>query len=1823
MAPVSEAYFPSLDKCFSGDVQLLSWKRAYLYVSDPESFSDELGAFHSFLSHEDSIQLLADTRSVFPSPSSKTKSAFESKTAAINAETNAQSSYNLKEIKSDALWLSEKAQIDEVSALRIAVLEWQNRPATRLLKRFADEEATSLKGAAGVDTFRVSLAGPSFAEIFNNTRQGEESGAIEFVSEQNRRLRLRELYLSEKNHIVKTSRKLLALFLDEDEQASTNLRSSTSFKGLVELGVLVFQYKTKGPAWHAHAQECIAAVKARFSDLEGDGGWLSASESGETIENLWRTMLLEEVLHLLQGLFILIQTSAEIPSAELLLSWLQLMANYEFLETLLVPCDNPLELLVPLRGTACLVTLSLLKLPVSIPAIINKTRRKDFATKQPFYLSKDEIGQINEIFTNAGLLSRTASPAAFSWGLVLNTMREIALNDKEAREIAQFHSALDSFETNTPHAGIGRSGEISVYEELLEAARTPRFTSDDSVMLLSSDEMKTIVFETIVSLAEIIGPTSIIEERMMARCARTALLDIARAMVLYLDYSPELVGSILAVLTGAGTISLSSHTTQPVSPSDPRLIFMEDELLMKNVFGVARSRFPYEIAPFLKLCRALLSSGSVNEEGFPLILSHLENMESFTQVMPDNFQGYETIREDEDADFVSLTQPLPMIESISRRQMQNKQTTSTSLIVTGSSQLPSATIGQVVNESRPAVVIWQHQYSCLSYLGSWLEEWSESGGFSDKFGDDSVAEAIGLFADLLFTASNHQTPNGGDSAAKSILEMASDGLSRQNDIVSLIFDIFERNLQDSGAKNGSEIVMESTIACLHFIRALIKVLPSRVWPLLSRSSLLGADGKGGMMTAIISAAEVPSGEYPFLLASVRLFEAVAEDAISRAVLRRCPSGKAGVISDWTSGVPTHIMRGILLNFVRTVVDVYNSNSNWRFSTPERRFEINISIANALERILYYAFGTNDAANDKLESKVTGVFSSSATYILDVLRPHSAADLPFNPILRLIIDGLQTPATLYGRFLTLMGKQVISTLELSNRLLQAAQVTGQPPSLLEEQLFKATPVLVKLYALHTPYQLPTLSLLNTLVTGAALDSANEPPSLIGHLGAESSCLFLDVLSRFDKPLGNLDLQLAVWRLLSTLVSKRQQWLAVYILTGSSPRQSLKKADAPSGAAMRGTPFLQIALDRLSNIGKTPPQLSVTLLEFVSNAQEHWPWATPELRKHSNFFTSLVNYVSKLDLSSLSQRDQIFATRISAVVADLCAVYLHSAKETQDKDFYKSLFPLVTWYSKDAVDVSGYNASLHSNLKRNFESRYPGCKLDDFRRTSLQVRNLGQKYYHDIELGKKLLSYHFAWTGSKDQGFAKEFERANLNLSLVEAQVSLLHSWKFFAVEHCTDFMSEREIQKSMAVVVKSCLKANMNGVPQEAIFERIQQTRVDFAQTLVQRLVEKGAKGAEFFGLLDVVWDALRNRQATYEDALINDDTDYYRSLLNTLFLALRFHLDSPSRSAPETLSKKAELSSDLGVVVEIVKTVVAQGFKSLTTYVHEQPEKCTPKDFAIVTAILQSSLNVKNVDRLYEHFVYHIADNDTVRHATSLFSWADQLAIEGDPIYGELSITFLAKLSTIPMLAEHLAVEVVLAQLSTSRLTRVLQQPKGFGPLDPVPRLYTIWTGGILPLCLNLLYHVVRTAPEVAAFLNQFEGQLTRAAESFTSARTAGSSSGATVRKISLSMASEAYSLSLISYILARLREAGSSIGVDAQAIQDLKYDKAQVKEDIEELIERRSTLRARIVPTNEKEAELARQKPSKADSGAESKLEEKIVSELKAALVCLGGDEA
>jgi len=462
-------------------------------------------------------------------------------------------------------------------------------------------------------------------------------------------------------------------------------------------------------------------------------------------------------------------------------------------------------------------------------------------------------------------------------------------------------------------------------------------------------------------------------------------------------------------------------------------------------------------------------------------------------------------------------------------------------------------------------------------------------------------------------------------------------------------------------------------------------------------------------------------------------------------------------------------------------------------------------------------------------------------------------------------------------------------------------------------------------------------------------------------------------------------------------------------------------------------------------------------------------------------------------------------------------------------------------------------------------------------------------------------------------------------------NLLHSCKFLAIELVGVLPPEKNFQRSLVKVVDDCLLSNSQSNLPENFFHHLKQVRAELAFVLLQRLIEAKSTEPEAKALLSTAWNTIHPSGSNLELAITGTEAEYYRSLLKVLFLALQFHLHVSSNlratsrkgvaESPSSTPSKSRASSECTrVILEIIIILVLPGFRRLTTQLHDDSQRSSSAagDFILLTAILQTSLRIPEIDKFHSQIITHLAENQTARYATTLFSWSDQLTIDGDPIYGELSILFLLELSSIPSLAEYLATESILTHLSSANITNYFRRSNGSGPFDERQRLYAIWSRGILPLCLNLVNGVgAQMAAEIAAFLNQFPNQLARAANAFDN-KIPSTAPDPAPSFITLALASEVHSLALINYILDSYRAAGPSAGIVADEVAELRWDKAQVKEDLESWLQGRAALRGKIVPMDEKEGIWAREKPMHAGSAAENRLEEKVVEEMSSTLVCL-----
>jgi nuclear pore complex protein Nup188 len=380
--------------------------------------------------------------------------------------------------------------------------------------------------------------------------------------------------------------------------------------------------------------------------------------------------------------------------------------------------------------------------------------------------------------------------------------------------------------------------------------------------------------------------------------------------------------------------------------------------------------------------------------------------------------------------------------------------------------------------------------------------------------------------------------------------------------------------------------------------------------------------------------------------------------------------------------------------------------------------------------------------------------------------------------------------------------------------------------------------------------------------------------------------------------------------------------------------------------------------------------------------------------------------------------------------------------------------------------------------------------------------------------------------------------------------------------------------------------------------------------------------------LTPVWDAIRASTRDFDNVFSSHAIHYYRSLLRILYLALHFHLIDES-TQPKDVSFRSSFRGTIPAshndlteaistqLLEILSEAVAKSFRSLATQLHADPTSVSPSDFAILTALLQRINAIPEMTMWQSQAALLFANNNTIRYATSLFSWSDRLTISNnsvdDPIYGELSLLFLLSLSSIQALAETMAVDGVLSQLNTANLMNYYRRPNGMGPSDSPARLYSIWVKGILPLCLNLLLSVgPPIAAEISSFLNQYPEQLVRASQSINSNPTSRSHT----TKITLSVASEVHSLALISAIIENVRKQGPKLGIQANDVAPLDWDKENVKEDVESWLSRKGALRERIVAMDEREVEMLGRKAG-AEGGNE--LEERVFGELEDAGRCLG----
>ncbi|KAI1326095.1 nucleoporin subcomplex protein binding to Pom34-domain-containing protein [Xylariaceae sp. FL0255] len=1826
--PLSDqVYLPPLEPCLKGETLILSWSLVADALLDPTGHRQSSQAIVDFCTDPYVQSFFKNPGSAFESSSDKNiaAGALEKKTAAIHVTPTPNDKYDIKEIKDDALWLAKNAGINELAALRVVIVEYQSRPSNQLLGPISTHEVANLRAATGAVKTQTSNILPGLS--ITSTLDAAEIQA-DFEKASSRWHRIYQTYLSERRCYAAANDYIFTLMLQGKLPTSASTDTSRSIrKSLLE----AFGMSSKQPhkalsdiptrTSHVLVSQYINLLPESLQTAGTDMKTIVADKDLVTPVNraLWVQTALTEILHRVTIVFQLLDRSSDsFLSEDTTKAWFNLVINYYDLEQVIGLSPGAADLLTPLQCLVCVTSLKVLNLPRMMAFFEGEI---DLDTDNEYLASSSVLEQIHDILdASASRRIPYLAPVLFAWVPVVHAMFSSYQDRAEKRDAIQNQKALENYDSNTQMIPTGRrnsAGSITTidkrrYDDFLLNKNLDRdYNKIQGLAAVAVDEVG--VFDVIDRMSTYLGPSdnSLFATSVGSRM-RVAFLDLLKATYPFVGYQADTITALLSVLSGGQ--DYWNIPTVREGQDDILSYALNDRGVFMAYVQEALDRFPYEFDPFIRLCRILSCSPKSQDNDEETILNLLQKTPTLTFTLPDDFTRYHLAHEEENANMFQFIDDFPLFyPRASRKKI---------ITVEEPFIIPAETYGKfIVDEGKIVRVDYEH--SALALLGKRLEANLAAERYHmvlGAFTSDETTEVISLLATLIRTEILGAPAGQSSDAGLAVLAESSKVLARTKDILSVVCDTLDVLLDDDLDNAG----LGTVTACIQFLHAVLPICPGRVWSYMARCALLESQSQDGRLSRLVGSLDLSDTQFNLLSSAIRFFSSLVDSGMTSAVRRKTPikiNGRQRVPEDVWVGVSDKIISQTTLAVSQVAADFLECSSTWRFSTDENRKVLIRDITPMLDNIIFYSFSMDDIAS---KSALVYVLQPAAHFIVDSFLAPSAGSLRLLPLLSaLVIATQETGLNTCAKQFKVYCDHTIAVLKFITRLVRVANYSDRSSATVEDQLFKLTPFVARLCARGDVFRGPAIELLESLIISAG-KTVGEPPSLLGYLGLQTSRSFLQLVNIVDRPFNQAEQATSIWRFLSTIVRNRQQWMANCLLTGKTPREARNGTGRVSETS--STSVLSSAVGRLVSISSIDKQEVLTILDFITSAQNYWPWTIFALQKNTTFLTELRSFARDLKSSSITSKNDVLQAcheaRMAAYIAEIFAMQLfHLRQIDQASVFAKELTQDLDYYLRDGVAVSGYNRGLHTNFTRNFSKQYSSCSLDNFKRTLLEPKSLGTEFYYALGFADKMLRYDSSWVGPRNTGFRNEMEKANTNLSLVDAQVSLYHAWEFLLLELSTCLPNNDTLKKQSLQVAQHCLEANQETTLHDQVFIRLAESRVNLSLMLVQRIAESDPSAGDVAQLLNALWATVSSHQDPYAPQNIT----IYRTLLRLLYVTLRAlvraysHVDLAA-SIRDSQGMSISAATVSQTVLGILDMVVSKGFRTVVSLVHDSEASVCTNDVVIINAILQACLCVPGMDQSQTQILNILAAHDAVQAAVSLFSWADKLAEEGDPVYGELSLLFLLELSALPLVAEQLACDGLLNQITSASLADYLRRSNVSPFADSVgaQRCYSIWARGVVPILLNILSSLGATiAPEVAYVLNQFPTLMQSSIERLeapSNNQRRGNRDRAFITPISVS---EIHSLALVTRVLGALRSN------NARDIPAVEWDSSALAENVDYWLDHRKVLRDRLVALGPREAEWKTTPVagSKKKVDSENKLEAHVVGQLEAVRSLLSED--
>ncbi|KIY69357.1 hypothetical protein CYLTODRAFT_393808 [Cylindrobasidium torrendii FP15055 ss-10] len=681
----------------------------------------------------------------------------------------------------------------------------------------------------------------------------------------------------------------------------------------------------------------------------------------------------------------------------------------------------------------------------------------------------------------------------------------------------------------------------------------------------------------------------------------------------------------------------------------------------RAIFDVARSRFPIQVKPLLRLARAMTGAGFLDTD--PLCASDDTNPSTDSS-------------EDQQAcgafvfDFIdtlpSYSFVVPSASTFGSQALYEKVLDRSSavghtyrnvhpIILPGGSILPEHSIGRALTAEGGEflAICWNHEHSGWKLMLDVLAEYVNQRSLypSTKAPEIPVAHVLltlegagveteggvdeGLVTDILNLIRSVVLDNP-SQAAQLFGSMEADSTSAQPGIVQLTMGILDHAFASISPRSNKAAIPTSLISSALSVLSAVLTIPDksiRVWIYLKSTTILFGTGRAPGTAASALQVERASGRYTVTLSMLHLVQQLFDDAM--------------VISGTDDPQQKALKGDVLLSALRFIhSEIWVEHIGWRYANVGDRFDIGRRISSVFVKVL----------QNTPEDVGRAPFPALSAVVVDLLLL-KASSSTVNPLVTSVAAGRTMLQTLSGaRRQADVRKAVLllqSKLHLTRLLLD--RKGGIPESagklcLLEQVLSnqtvhsgvadaskaRADPIdtLASYIIQRDVGSIAPLEAVRIITAMCRSLSALSPiPAIASHFG-DAEAKTAEFSRHLGDPYEDMSLRFALWNFIAVAMDTEAA-LAEIFVSGqlqNDRKGRVRELEAP------GTPrpktVMAIARKALYEtwdaLWEANPQLLCAILRFLDVTWQHsveHKWAIEELRKDTVLWSRLAQVASK--------------------------------------------------------------------------------------------------------------------------------------------------------------------------------------------------------------------------------------------------------------------------------------------------------------------------------------------------------------------------------------------------------------------------------------------------------------------------------------------------------------------------------------------------------------------------------------------------------------------